>query len=421
MALFPYLIPVFSGNGICFRILASGLICFVMAAQGCAPAKLNQARTQFYSGDIQKAAQTLADEKGIASRSRLLYLMEKGLILFEAGDYGQSIEVLLEATVLINELEIVSVTRQGASLVTSERITPYRGEYAERLFVHTYLMMSYLLIRHYDDALVEAKQAMEVIAYWPDACRKDYFTRALIAHCFEVAGEASGAYIEYRKLAEDLADPLPLARPLCRLALEQGFADEAKTYCQLLTKAGENIPRKKPGAEMIVFVAQGQGPVKAPVNIVAPPSIRFSFARYRQRSRHFTSPAVHGEGLGSAVLITTDVAAVLKDSLGDRAARVMTKEALRVAAKESIAANLEDPLAEALVRLAFFLMEEPDTRGWETLPAYMTMLRAPVLSETRNIRINAAGGKAIYLPEISGSEGPGRYTHFAVRFGRLWN
>ena len=125
---------------------------------------------------------------------------------------------------------------------------------------------------------------------------------------------------------------------------------------------------------MIIFVSQGKSPIKIPRNIVLPPSIRFSWSTYESRSGYLAPPSVRPiSGAGSADIITTDVGEVLNTSLDERLAEVLIKETARVAAKEAIAHNIEDENVETLVRIAFFLMEQPDTRCWETLPAYMTL------------------------------------------------
>jgi hypothetical protein len=56
----------------------------------------------------------------------------------------------------------------------------YKGEYSERLWVHTYLMINFLLQNRPDSALVEAKQALEIFDEYPDPLEGDLFTRALL-------------------------------------------------------------------------------------------------------------------------------------------------------------------------------------------------------------------------------------------------
>ncbi len=388
---------------------------------GCASGPLKQARSDFYGGRPGQAVEALSSPSDISKRDRLLFYMEKGLILHHAGDYEESINTLLEATALIKEQDIISASEQAGSMVTTEWITEYKGEYAERLLVHTYLMMGFLVTGRPESALVEAKQALEVLDAHPKATERDHFTRALIAHCFEINGEINGAYIEYKKLAEQMNDPAPVADKLTAIAGRLGFLDEVETWREHLpdTGTGSSANRKPSDGELILFVSQGQAPIKIPRNIVLPPTIRFSFSTYKERSRHFFQPDIHiASPAGPARMVTTDVGAVLKDSLNARLARILAKETARAATKEIIAQQIDDPLAEILVRLAFFLMEEPDTRAWETLPAYMTLIRIPVSAGDHELAIQTSGqyGGTLQLPPLTVSP-QRRFYHISTRTG----
>ena len=398
-----------------FRCL---LFCIIAGmVSGCASAKLKQARRDFYNGNPSQASGVLLDSEDISSRDRLLYFMEKGLILHHSGNFQESIDTLLSASALMKDQEVISAGEQTGSLVTSERITSYKGEYAERLLVHTYLIMNYLMMNDHEDALVEAKQALEVYDTYPDACRDDYFTRSLIAHCYEAVGDVNDAYIEYKKLAELMSDPTPVADKLCALGARLGFDDEVAIYEKYLSETERNPAGADAPAELIVFISQGRSPIKIPENIVLPPSIRFSFSTYKDRSGSFFPPTVRTSGLsGPADMIATDVGGVLKASLKERLAQIIAKETARVVAKESIAHNIDDPLLEILVRVVFLIMEEPDTRSWQTLPAYLAMVRIPLQPGAHHIMISGAngGGGTVSIPEFEIT--PGRqYYYYSVR------
>jgi hypothetical protein len=393
------------------------LLCLIsIAISGCS-VKLNQARKDFYSGRINQASTALSNPEDVSSTDHLLYYMEKGAILHHAGDYPGSIDLLLNAAALISEQEMISAGQQAASLVTSEWMTDYKGEYAERLLVHTYLMMNFLMTGNHESALVEAKQALEVYTDYPEACSADYFTRALIAHCFEALNEINGAYIEYKKLAKLMGDPAPVARKLCELAGRLGFYDDVAHYKQFIPESELKRSDRKAG-ELIVFVSQGKSPVKIPHNIVLPPSIRFSFSTYESRGGYLPSPTVGPlSQAGPSDSITTDVGEVLKASLNERLVEVIAKETARVVAKEAIAHNMNDDNVEILVRILFFLMEVPDTRCWETLPAYMSMIRVPLSSGENQIRLNSMG-QNVEIPLIDVRPGNGRFYHYySVRNG----
>ena len=357
----------------CLPLLVAGLL-----FAGCASSSLTMARNAFYSGNVDLASQALADPESVSDRDKLLYYMEKGTILFYSGDYPASTDLFLQAAELIKAQEVISATRQAASMVTTEWLTKYKGEYAERLLVHTYLMMNFLLLGRTESALVEAKQALEVYDTYPEACNDDYFTRALIAHCFEALGEINGAYIEYKKLAELMGDPLPVADKLCDLGTRLGFSDEVEHFRQFLPRSEpENGP--SPVGEVLVFVSRGRAPVKIPHDIILPEAIRFSFSTYADRDGYSPGGDIPVmPGLHRSSRVTTNVGAVLRKSLDQRLARIIAKETARVVAKEAIANNISDSGLESLVRIAFLLMEVPDTRCWETLPGTLTLVRSPL-------------------------------------------
>ncbi len=390
------------------------LFSFFFAA-GCATS-LQNARRDFYSGNVDQAAEALPDPGSVSSRDQLLYYMEKGLILYQAGRYEESVKILLQAVTLMRDLDYISASEQAGSLVTSERITRYRGEYAERLWVHTYLMMDYLLMGDPENALVEGKQALEVFNRYPEALNRAYFTRALIAHCYETMGDFNDAYIEYVKLAEMLPDPSPVAQKVYTLGRRLGFTEEIAPYQKYVT-APDADAVEEPAGELIIFVGQGRSPEKIPHNILLPPSIRFSFVTYQNRSSSFTPPVVmkpfQPEGTS---LVTTDMGAVLSESLHQRLLKIIAKETARVAAKEAISRQIDDPLVEAIVRISFLLMEEPDTRGWETLPAYLSMVRIPLRPGRQRVTI-ANFDNTVEIPEIDVRPGGRYYYYFSVRDG----
>ena len=372
---------------------------------GCATTRLNSARSAFYAGQPQKAVEILSADQPFPSRDKLLLFTEKGMILHGLGQYQDSVIEFRKASQLMGQQEIISASRQTASLVTTEWITKYKGEYSERLWVHTYLMMNYLLLHQYENALVEAKQALKIMGKHPESLKNDHFTRALIALCYDNLGESNDAYIEYKKLATTLHDPTVVASDLYRLAVKLDFADEAKKYGQGLPAQERALLAQKPPTELVLFVALGKSPKKIPGNVVLPPSIRFSFPMYQDRdgaARHVRlgRPA----GRYPASIIATDLGTVARASLNERKKSLIVKETARVTAKESIAQAVgrnNGETAEALVRMALFIMEEPDTRSWQTLPARLLLLRLPLHPGSNKVEVFVVGKHGSIVEKIS--------------------
>ena len=395
------------------------MVMTVFALSGCGTKTLSNATGQFYSGNISQAVTTLEDDSKVPNRNKLLLYMEKGLALHETGDYKASIATLLKASELIKEQDIISLSKQTASLVTSDWVTEYKGEYSERLWVHTYLMMNFLLTGQYEGALVEAKQALAVYDAFPEALVNDYFTRALIALCFESLGEYNGAYVEYKKLAEASGNSALVAPELYRLAQKLGFADDARQYKTKISDAYLAHLKKNGSAELVVFVGTGRIPRKVSGDIVVPPAHRFSFPRYTDiPSGMMTLTPFDGEKNLPSVSIVTNMGKVADNALSDRRAKVMVKETARVAAKEAIAHQLDDngDGLGALLRIVFFALEEADVRCWQTLPLNLGYVRIPLAPGTHRVQVDVAKkGRyhKIILPEVDLKKGEKAF--FSVR------
>ena len=166
-------------------LFAIGLLVLLNGCTG----RLNKASQEYYAGQPREALTLLDKGESFGNRNELLFLMEKGLVLHQLGNYRQSAEQLLQAAQLIDQFYYISLSEQASALAVNDWLTRYKGEYSERLWVHSYLMMDFLLLGEYDSALVEAKQALKVLGRHREALKDAYFTRALIALCFANLGK----------------------------------------------------------------------------------------------------------------------------------------------------------------------------------------------------------------------------------------
>ena len=114
--------------------------------------------------------------------------------------------------------------------------------------------------------------------------------------------------------------------------------------------------------------------------------------------------------------ITTDLGDVARKSLNDRSAQYLTRQTLRVGAKETIARGVgnRNGLAEVVVRALFFLFEEADTRSWETLPGSLTLIRMILVSGIHDLEISSEYSETAYLNRIDIPEG--RRVYRSLRF-----
>ncbi len=364
---------------------------------GCASMPMDEVRLDFLNGHPRAAMAVLDEPKNQSSRDALLTLMEKGLIYHHLGEYEQSTEQFLKAEKLMDKLNYVSLSEQATTLVTNEWMAAYRGEYSERLWVHTYQMMNYLLLGQYENAAVEARQALKLYDSFSEPLKLDRFTRALIALSFESVGKMNDALIEYKKLAKALPDKRAIAWELYRTARLSGLPEEAEQYRQLLPEPLRDVDPDEEG-ELVVFVATGAIPQKVAGDIFYPPDIRISFPHYLDT--HVPPPHFRIESEGAALPVTT-VSTILGDvarrSLDARGKKVFAKEAARVAAKNALKRDLRknNETAGAVLGLLFFALEEADTRGWSTLPATLSLLRIPLKPGTHDISILSDDGSRL--------------------------
>ena len=185
-------------------LLATLLLCTACAT----PQPIARARAELRGGNADAALATLSEAE-VPRRDRLLLLLDRGLAAQAAGRYRESTEALAEADALVERLDYVSVRDQGASLLVSDRVSSYRGESAERLWIHTFQMINFLALGETEGAAVEARRAVRELEEHGDTFAADPVTRLLAAMSFEAAGQVDGAGVEYRRLVgEDESEAL---------------------------------------------------------------------------------------------------------------------------------------------------------------------------------------------------------------------
>lgn len=372
----------------------SSLFFILLAAAGCQSTSLDKARDEFYAGRFDQADQWIR-KKRWAGRDRLLYLMEHGVILHTAGRYPESNQALLEAASLVRDLEMISTTRTVTSFITTEKIRNYTGEEFERVLIHTYLAMNYLLLANDEEALVEGKRALKRLQKAQETFEQLPFARYVAAICFELLGEYQDATIEYQKVLTAVPDSPQLKRDLVRMARLLGRREDEEKWLKLPGPAPEINPQH---SEVIIIVQAGKSPVKVSKEIFIPPSHRFAVPSYRVRQSRGGSAAIRlgGQEAGrSCCLLDLNTAAV--QALDKRTSKLVAKETLKKATQEVLAQQTDEVWAEVLVRVAFFSLAGADTRCWETLPREFQVARVSVAPGTYDIHLafNGAGGEQV--------------------------
>jgi len=338
----------------------TGLAALLLAGAGCASSGLGRARSRFYGGEFEHAAQTLS-ERTPRSRDEVLVLMERGAAWQAAGEHRLAIRDWLDAADLIRALDYIRLSEKATSLIINDATQTYSGWPYERALLHAFTAKSFLALGQWHSAAVEARliaDGLENLNGFPD----DPYTRYVAATAFELIRDFNGSRIEYTK-----ADELT---PNLRIDALTGIITPG-------TNAPSNLlPHQR---ELICFIGIG----RAPMFTMHPPS---------QNARWGANPYVEvrsgNQILGRSYNLMTTT--YLARETERRIAAIQTaKTVTRIVIKESIASAVEEnnPLLGGLLRILLYATETPDTRSWQTLPNWLQVARVPLPDEATEIEL----------------------------------
>ena len=368
------------------------MLVFILLS-GCATSTaIQQAHWHYLEGDTEAAVSALDSTDDISSKDQILYWLEKGMYLHYNGDYQESTAYLLKAAEQIESTDYVSLSNEAKALLANDWAGVYRGEYSEQLWIHSVLMMNFLLQQQFESAAVEARRALDVIARYPDVLEADLFTRSLIATSFEAARQTNDAYIVNTNLAPSV-DQTSFDSLVESQQVKLGFVASPPLHTR-------NVHR-----EAIIFISDGHIPSKSSGSLLTDHAARIAFPQYyipaRQSAAHHISV---DHQLCDCLSITSDFGQLVASSLGRRGASLVAKAVVRAVAKEALAEAVEDAdeIAGGIARILLFALEEADTRSWQSLPRHYSLLRVPLSDDARELRINVNGtDRVIELPSAA--------------------
>ncbi len=224
------------------------------------------------------------------NKSRLLYLMDHGMVLHRAGRYMESNRVLEEAHLLIEDLYTKRIRDEAASLLVNEARQPYEGAPHEHVMVNVVKALNYALQQQWNEALVEVRRIdhrLNVLSDQvedQDVYQEDPFARYIVGLLYDISGDANNAYVGYRK-AEHVYEqgqawirvtlPDVLKRDLIRTAHRLGLQEDVKHYQEkypslaatALQSGNQNL------AQLVILTYHGKGPQKEDLFIDVPVSL----------------------------------------------------------------------------------------------------------------------------------------------------
>lgn len=355
----------------------------------------------------------------------LLRALTRATSAYYASQFQRAGVLLDSAALLADDRITASLSRDALALLTSDNARPYQPRSTERLFIAYYGMLSYVRLESWEDAAVEARRVVALIAQ-RDGDRDDEERplHAALEHLagavFERAGRIGEAQVAYRS-AHMILDASPETLPRLRgdegevlVVLERGFVAHRVTE-QINVFFGDD-------ADSMETARRGgrrnRDDDEGYWLAVAFPALRHGSRPMREAIR------LSAEGASSQSLriasVLDDAAAV--DERRDRVA-MMARALARASAKYAITKTVKDKKGESagkLANMAVSLLERADVRSWHLLPQEVQVFRVAVPAGQRMLQVE--------MPDASGTPRLVEIGQATVRRGevtivpfRLWH
>jgi uncharacterized protein len=374
-------------------LLASAGLALLLA--GCATHNYNlpNVERRLAADQPELALQSLERQsQSWGRRDKVLYLLNRAMLLRMQGKLAASNKAFTEAQRLIDKLYGVSVTERIGSVIINDRTRSYVGEEFEQVLLHVYMALNFLEMNQLDAARVEALQIDLLLRQFSKKIAKnkyieDAFARYLSGLIYEQEGEWSDALIEYRKAYEAYGEyqraygttlPRSLQYDLLRLTAQLGLADEHQRYQQ---EFGINDDMDdaayRDGQGQLVFVLHsGLAPVKRENAVILPVPgsytlVKIALPYYQSRSNPAKGARLQVADKELHLELAEDVNAIAIRDLEMKMPAIEARALARASIKGAVVGGLnrqDQWLAGLLVQLGGLATEHADTRSWITLP-----------------------------------------------------
>lgn len=323
------------------------------------------------------------------SDDQLVYLLECGIALHEAGKYKDSTYMLLKAYDIAEIVDYHSVSRVAGSLLLNEGMIQYKGENFEKVLINAYLAINYLLMGELDEAAVEARRVNDVLYKLKNEANLPFdqnpFARYLSAIIWEAKRNWDSTYIDYKN-TYDLAPGFRLVySDLIWSAKKANRVEEAQKWHSKFKEVSIDPKRSDKDFGEIVFIyQQGQGPQKRPDPGF--PRVPRLYPRPTHGVKALINIIPYGIATNEpAVDAPADLQTEMLFSITDTAIKnlneqygeIIAKRLAGVATKAVVADQIRQK-NKALGDIAWIAMnvaDQADLRQWATLPESLQLAR----------------------------------------------
>lgn len=343
-------------------------------------------------GSADAALKALEQQAG-SDQDRVLYLLNRALILHSAGDYRASNTALERAKPLIERNAVISVSEQAGALAVNDSLRAYAGAEYERIYVHVYAALNYLALGQLADARVEALQLDTALGRLggvaPVPAGFAYYLSGMI---FEALGEWDDAMIDYRRAyaayrgyaeAYRIAVPRALQQDLVRVAARQGFDDELAHYrAEFGIDPAEVAAAHAGKGDVLVVLQSGAAPLRrdsiASVYADDGRLVTVALPYLEPRASLVHGAELHASGRAARSEPVEDIARMAQAELQRELPLITARAIARAVVKNKAIKHTERQGNDALgvvLNVAGLVSERADTRSWSTLPARIHLAR----------------------------------------------
>jgi hypothetical protein len=429
-----------------------GVILFSLLLAGCSAvttfrpyphkiASFQQKLTTFTPPDFRKALKS--ERRG---NDKILYNLEHGRAAQLFGQTAISRDAFAVAIATIRgneERATVSASQIGASLAsfaTNDNALPYAGEGYERVLLHHYQALNYLLEADLSGAGVEFRwanseqqealnrHAKELERAEKEAQKKSVSNAAensefqrryaqldevagrlknsfqnaysfyLSGVVYELQGEENDAYIDYKKALEIYPENSYVQRDVMRLArklrMEDDLAALAKRFPALYNATA--ITERRDGGELILLYEENFVPSREEIKIpffLPGGLVTLAFPYYRGPWRDYRPLEVFaGNTASRQTELLCDVRGLAAKSLQEKMPILLARQVVRAVSKALAqqAAKEKFGAAGQLGMMAYSVISEnADLRSWLTLPENVQILRINLPAGEQSLRLQS--------------------------------
>ena len=271
--------------------LPSLVIGLVVAAGCAAPSQRYLLVDQQLQAGNPKAADAVIEQsqKEYGSKSRLLYLMDRGMTQHLSEQYQASNATLEQADDEVERLYTKSIRTETKAFLLNDTELPFEGEPFEQVMINVVKALNYAELGQWNDAVVEARRIdhrLNVLADQADsksAYKDDGFARYLSGILYEITGDLNNAFVAYRRAYDAYTQtrswlrtppPTELRRDLLRITDALHLSAEHQEYQQTFS----DLAWQSPGdtqqlAQVVVISYNGRAPRKEDLFIDLPISL----------------------------------------------------------------------------------------------------------------------------------------------------